>query len=65
MAAAMAAIDKNLEVYPASFSAHVSRGQILSRAGDVEGALAAFRACLAANPEISFCQSQIDRLQER
>ena len=65
MEAAMAAIDKNLEVHPASFSAHVTRGQILVGAGDSEGAKAAFQACLDADPSIGWCQQQIDEINRR
>ncbi len=57
--AAMAAIDRNLEVYPESFQSHGTRGQILAGAGDAEGA---FAACLEVDATVDFCQQQIDEL---
>ncbi len=63
--AAMAAIDKNLEFHPDSATTRVTQGQLLAQAEDFEGAVAAFQACLEANPEIAFCQQMIDRINQR
>ena len=63
--AAMAAIDKNLAFHPGSATTRITQGQILAQAGDFEGATAAFRACLEADPEMAFCQQMIDRISQR
>ncbi len=63
--AAMAAIDKNLEFHPNSATTRITQGQLLGQAGDMEGARAAFQECLAADPEMSFCQQMTDRIDQQ
>lgn len=62
-AAAMALIDRNLELFPESFSSHGTRATILERGGDIEGAKAAYQACFDANPEAGArCKERLDAL---
>ena len=63
---ALAVLDKNFELFPESIFTHVTRGQILERIGDLEGAKAAFQTCYENDPEEgSWCGLQVLRLSEQ
>jgi hypothetical protein len=60
--AAMAVVDKNLEVYPESASSYVTRATLQARAGDTDAALATLDQCLSDLADAGFCGEARERL---
>ncbi len=59
---AAALLDRNLDLFPGSIVTLATKAQMYERAGELERAKAAYRACLEADPEMDWCTRQLQRL---